>query len=206
MNNSNDSNEDNNNKVESPADKFKKKPGFPTVRMYSTINRDELEKEISKYVLEHRYKIGKSTIYDDEDRTDQDRTDAEFLQTAMNTMAVKEREIDKNDNKTHRHKKKPGIQSNDEDQDIFFKMFEIQENDNHHKSYLTRKSSSIRGSSRTRPSKTKRQSSMQSFSNLAFRHHSSASQRAAVINQRIDRDKSIFGKVRIKIPIINNFE
>ena len=98
--------------------------------MYSTINRDELEKEISKYVLEHRYKIGK----------------------------------------------------------------------------LTRKSSSIRGSSRTRPSKTKRQSSMQSFSNLAFRHHSSASQRAAVINQRIDRDKSIFGKVRIKIPIINNFE
>ena len=71
---------------------------------------------------------------------------------------------------------------------------------------LTRKSSSIRGSSRTRPSKTKRQSSMQSFSNLAFRHHSSASQRAAVINQRIDRDKSIFGKVRIKIPIINNFE
>ena len=151
-------------------------------------------------------KCQKTRTDPDEDRTDQDRTDAEFLQTAMNTMAVKEREIDKNDNKTHRHKKKPGIQSNDEDQDIFFKMFEIQENDNHHKSYLTRKSSSIRGSSRTRPSKTKRQSSMQSFSNLAFRHHSSASQRAAVINQRIDRDKSIFGKVRIKIPIINNFE
>ena len=69
-----------------------KKPSFPIVRMYSTMDRTVLEKEIKRQVLEYRYKIGKSTIYDDQDRTEGDVYDAEIMQSAMNTLAVKERE------------------------------------------------------------------------------------------------------------------
>ena len=76
--------------------------------MYSTMNRNFLEKEIKRQVLEYRYKIGKSTIYDDQDRTEGDIYDAEIMQSAMNTLAIKERET-ATESKKRRKKERWGL-------------------------------------------------------------------------------------------------
>ena len=171
-----------------------KKPSFPIVRMYSTIDRNFLEKEIKRQVLEYRYKIGKSTIYDDQDRTEGDIYDAEIMQSAMNTLAIKERET-ATESKKAQKKKKGGVYSQDGDDDVFLKMFELHESRNQHKSYLTRKSSSVRGALITNDGEIGLESKA-----------TSASQKATIINQQIENDMSEYGHMRIKIPIINNFE
>ena len=110
----------------------------------------------------------------------------------MNTLAIKERET-ATESKKATKKKKGGVYSQDGDDDVFFKMFELHEN--HHKSYLTRKSSSIRGASSINDGEIGLESKA-----------ASASQKATIINQQIENDMSEYGHMRIKIPIINNFE
>ena len=73
--------------------------------------------------------------------------------------------------------------------------FELHESRNQHKSYLTRKSSSVRGALITNDGEIGLESKA-----------TSASQKATIINQQIENDMSEYGHMRIKIPIINNFE